>query len=96
MTLFFTEICPDCGNLRSVCSDPNALPYPQRSVCFFTAARAVVWRRIHKKHGQPEWDDPNPHVTDGWVVGMSQYDLTPDDDFGGALSVLPSQQPEGQ
>lgn len=87
MIAFFTDVCPDCGNLRSVCSD-EALAgewYPQRNICYAQAAKEVTWRRVRATLKQPSFDDPKPHLTDGWSIWASQYDLTPDDDFEGAL-----------
>ena len=95
MTAYVTEICPQCGNLIDVCSDPNVDWYPQRDVCYATRAKDITWRMIHKKHGQPEWNDPNPHPIDGWRVGAAQYDLTPDDSFDGALR-LSAQESHGE
>jgi hypothetical protein len=73
-------VCPSCGNLRSLCSDPNVPWYPQRSTCYATASLEVVRRRLRKKH---EKDEPGSklHPLDGMGVWVSQFDLTPDDDF---------------
>ncbi len=73
-------VCSQCGNLRSVCANPEVGLYPQRSMCYFTAAEAVTWRRIHAKH---EDNKPGkaPHPLDGMSVWMSDQDLTPEDDF---------------
>lgn len=81
MTAYVTELCPNCGNLRSVCSDPTVSWYPQRSVCYASAVRDVAWRKVHKKHPGPEPKSGELHETDGMVVWASQHDLTPDDHF---------------
>jgi hypothetical protein len=89
MTAYTTEVCPNCGNLRSVCSNPETPWYPQQSTCYASAARDRVWRAIHDKHKQPK--GMAEHFADGKVVWMSQHDLTPDDTFDGALSLSPQQ-----
>lgn len=71
-------VCPSCGNLRSVCSDPEVAWFPQRTVCNATAAREIVQRRLRMGHDAAGW---GPHPTDGVGVWVSQYDLSPDDDF---------------
>ena len=89
MTDYVTQVCTQCGSLRSVCSEPAAL-YPQRTVCYVTATALAVDRRTRDHHGEPDRKSVHPHYTDGMSVWMSNHDLTPDDDFGGALSVTPS------
>jgi hypothetical protein len=80
MTWLVTEVCPDCGNLRSVCSDPERAFYPQRRMCYATAVRELTLRRLQAKHKQePGIDDLHP--LDGMGVYVSPDDLTPDDDF---------------
>lgn len=74
-------MCPSCGNLRSECSDPDRLWYPQRDVCYATAAELQVKRRLAKKHKPVAHDDPEPHAMDGVHIWASLDDLTPDDDF---------------
>jgi hypothetical protein len=75
-------LCPDCGNPRSVCSDPNVDNFPQRSVCWVTAAQEVAMRAWHKKIGpNPKPDSVGYLPTDGVRIWMSRSDLTPDDDF---------------
>jgi hypothetical protein len=97
MTDFVTEVCRECGNLRSVCSDPTLPWYPQRSYCYASAARDQIWRRTRKAYKHPDADAAEPHVTDGLTWGMSRHDLTPDDDFFGeqALTGGPK-QPDGE
>lgn len=76
-------VCPRCGNLRSVCSDPEIGLYPQREMCYVTAAEEQTWRRLREKYKDkgPEKTPLRPHPLDGMTVWMSQSDLTPDDDF---------------
>jgi hypothetical protein len=96
MTAYVTEICPSCGNLTSVCSDPEVAWYPQQSVCYATAAREQTSRALYDAHGTPDPTSQEPHFMDGKTVYVSVHDLTPDDSFGGALAVLPTEQPVGQ
>jgi hypothetical protein len=81
MIAYLTELCPDCGNLRSVCSDPDGLWYPQRRMCYATADREVLKRRVEQKHGHPGEKDTQRHPTDGMALWVAAEDLSPDDDF---------------
>lgn len=89
MTAYVTEVCPSCGNLRSVCSDPTVPWYPQRSVCYASAAREQVWRMTRDRYGHPEPTQKTAHKTDGLVWLTTQHDLTPQDDFFGEGSYVP-------
>lgn len=97
MTFYVVEVCRECGNLKSVCSDPLVPWYPQRSYCYASAAREQEWRQTRKVFKQPEPTDDAPHITDGLAWWMSQHDLTPDDDFYGAQSLVgrPGEQSQG-
>lgn len=79
MIAYITEICPDCGNLKTVCSDPERPFYPQRRMCYATATAAITRRRLIDRHGHPEGTEP--HHLDGMGLWASPEDLTPDDDF---------------
>lgn len=79
MIAYVTEICPSCGNLRAVCSDPNVPLYPQRRMCYATAVRDLTVRRLQKKHKAEPGEELHP--LDGLSVWVSPEDLTPDDDF---------------
>lgn len=81
MISYLTEICPSCGNPRSVCSDPNVPLYPQRSVCYVTAIKELAARQLRKKY--PKEPGPELHPLDGISIWASPHDLTPDDDFLG-------------
>lgn len=99
MTAYVTDVCERCGNLRSVCSDPEAIWYPQRAVCYATAAAAQTHRETAKRFGHPEPDDPSPHESDGLEWWASPHDLTPEDDFFGTQSLLgaaTANQPVGE
>jgi hypothetical protein len=74
-------VCPSCGNLRSVCSRPDSLWYPQRSMCYATAAKTLAWRQMREKHKNNEPDAASLHPTDGLEVWVADADLTPDDTF---------------
>ncbi len=81
-------ICNLCGMPREICSDPSHLWYPQRSVCYATAASEQArWRRrerIRKRYSgrDPERTMAAPFLPDdGEWIWVSPDDLTPDDDF---------------
>jgi len=73
-------VCPSCGNLKSVCSQPGLTLYPQRDECYVTAARALAVRRIHQKYDE-EPDTTGLHPIDGVSVWMAETDLNPGDRF---------------
>ena len=73
-------VCPSCGNLRAVCSDPGVAWYPQRTMCYASASLEVVRRKLTKKHEKARPSEAL-HPLDGMGVWVSQYDLTPDDSF---------------
>ena len=80
MIAYVVDICPSCGNLKSVCSDPDRPFYPQRSMCYATAVRELTSRRLRAKHkGEPGTQDLHP--LDGMGLWASPEDHTPDDDF---------------
>lgn len=76
-------VCSSCGNLRSVCSNPAVDWYPQRDVCYATAAREMTWRRLERKHEKNDRAKAltQAHPFDGLSVWVSSENLTPDDDF---------------
>lgn len=88
MTDYVTLVCERCGNLRSVCSDPEVPWYPQRAVCYATAAAEQTWRRTHQMFESPKHDDPTPHVMDGSDWWASTHDLTPEDNFFGQAALV--------
>lgn len=79
MIAYVTDICTSCGNLRSVCSDPNVPLYPQRAVCYATAVKELTVRRLRKKYPKDPGDEL--HDLDGVGVWVSPHDLSPEDDF---------------
>lgn len=80
MIAYVTEVCPSCGNLRSVCSNPEQAFYPQRRMCYSTAVQELTGRRLRARHKkEPGIDDLHP--LDGLAVWVATEDLTPDDDF---------------
>jgi hypothetical protein len=74
-------LCPQCGQLRSICEDPEIGWYPQRHICWATTAREAATRRWAKKHEKAEPDSVGALPTDGTIVWVSDEDLTPDDNF---------------
>ena len=81
MTAFVTDVCPDCGNLVSVCSSEDFTGYPQRRMCYSTASLQLTRRRLQKKYAKKQPGTDGLHPTDGMSVWISTDDLTPDDDF---------------
>jgi len=74
-------VCPRCGNLRAVCSDPDTDWFPQLSRCWASASVDVVSRKWHRKHEKSSPDSAGYLPTDGGMPWVSTEDLTPDDDF---------------
>ena len=82
MVAYVRDICPACGNLRSICSDEERSWFPQRSMCYATAARELTERRVAKRYGHPdEKATSGLHPVDGMNVWAAADDLTPDDNF---------------
>lgn len=78
-------ICPHCGNLKVVCSNPDGIDgvgyYPQRTVCWVTAARDRSIRMFAKLHEKAQPDAAGYLPYDGAFFHASLTDDTPDDDF---------------
>lgn len=78
-------ICPDCGNLAAICSTPDGLTgegyYPQRRVCYATAAREAAWRQYTRPYKKTEPDAAGFHPLDGVAVYVALTDENPEDDF---------------
>jgi hypothetical protein len=55
--------------------------YPQRSVCWATASREAVNRRLHEKRQDVKPDERGYLPSDGETVWVSLLDLSPEDDF---------------
>lgn len=72
------EVCAQCGNPRSVCSDPDTAWFGQRSVCYASAELDVIRRRLVMGHKPAGWE---AHPTDGVSVYVAPVDVNPDDDF---------------
>jgi hypothetical protein len=82
MAAYVVDVCSNCGNLRSVCGDPETTWYPQRSYCYSTAIRDFTWRQVHEKHGHPDPKKSDDlHISDGMALWASEHNLSPDDDF---------------
>lgn len=75
------EVCGQCGQLRSVCSNPETQWYPQRSTCWATATRENIYRQWHAKHDKAQPDALGFKPTDGVTLWVATADLTPGDDF---------------
>lgn len=81
MIAYVTDVCQSCGNLRSVCEDPERALYPQRRMCYVSAVRDLTIRRVTAKHKTSEPGVKELHPLDGMSVWVSTEDLTPEDDF---------------
>jgi hypothetical protein len=76
-------VCDQCGQLRSVCSDPETAWYPQRSICWATATRQNIGRKWHTKHEKAKPDALGYLPDDGVTLWVATSDLSPEDDFLG-------------
>ena len=62
------EVCPQCGNLRSECSDPAVDWHPRTSVCWATASREWGEQVLRKKHEKETvGEDALPYMSGRWV-----------------------------
>lgn len=75
------ERCPECGQPRDVCADPDLDYYAQKSICWATAARLVNQRRWDDRNENARKDAAGYLPTDGVTIWVSPVDLTPDSDF---------------
>lgn len=50
-------VCPDCGNLRSVCSDPSVDWHPHKAVCYASAAAEWGARVLQERFGDTKAPD---------------------------------------
>lgn len=79
------SLCPHCGNPRVICSNPDGLDgrgfYPQRDVCYVTAARERTQRQFSRLHEKAKPDPAGYLPTDGVHIRASLYDESPEDDF---------------
>ncbi|VXC08880.1 hypothetical protein [Aeromicrobium sp. 9AM] len=88
-------LCPQCGQLRSICSDPATVFHPRLHTCFLTSAQQMHERRWRRKYEKTEPDRDGWLPTDGSFVWVSDDPGEPDENpFSGdddPLSALPSQ-----
>ena len=66
------EVCPNCGNLRSVCSDPSIDWHPHTSTCWAGATRDWGVRRFQEKHKDEPFEPTKIHSTEGVSIWVSQ------------------------
>jgi hypothetical protein len=81
-------VCRRCGNLISVCSDPNLDWHPNTTTCWPSASAEWGWRRLRKMHPLAEEVGDALHPLDGARVYSSQEQPL-DDPFG---SVAPNER----
>lgn len=67
-------ICPRCGNLKSVCSNPDIDWHPQEDYCYAVAAVQWRWRKLHEEY-PAELKIDGAHALDGINVWASDLDL---------------------
>lgn len=89
------ERCPDCGQPREVCGNPDVDYFPHRTICWATAARRVALRRweVRTKDARPDAAGYLPD--DGVTVWVSRHDHAPDDDFLTPSIFQPIEHSEG-
>jgi hypothetical protein len=87
------EKCHQCGNPRSVCSDPNREWHANRDICFATLALAEANRLYEAKHAENPYHDGTfkhwaPRQAPGWFkydqgvhIWISPEEIRPDDDW---------------
>lgn len=74
MMLAHVLVCR-CGNLRSVCSNPDIDWHPYENVCWATAAADWKVRQLRAEHTRDKRDDTEPWPLDGLTVGVSDVDV---------------------
>ncbi len=67
-----TLVCSECGNLRSVCSDPTVDWHPDTETCWPTATRQWAWRRLSDKYAKHRLEDGSLGPLDGRTLWVSQ------------------------
>lgn len=73
-----TLVCPSCGNLRSVCSDPTRDWHPNTTTCWATATLEWGQRVVSERHKDKPLDGAELHPLDG--VRMYVTEDAPEDD----------------
>lgn len=75
-----SELCPRCGNFRVICSTPDGVAgqgyHVRQDVCYVSASREVIQRRITRKFEKTQPDLQGSLPTDGVSIAIT---LTPDD-----------------
>lgn len=69
---FEALVCPRCGNLKSVCSDPSIDHHPHVTTCWATATVEWGWRRLRKKYPSEDEVTDSLHPLDGVRVYAAQ------------------------
>jgi len=87
--------CPDCGRPTEICADATRDWFPQKTVCWASAARSVAIRRWQARTENASPDAAGYLPDDGVTISVSQIDLTPDEDFLTPSIFQPFLQPEG-
>lgn len=89
------ELVCSCGNLRSVCSDPDRDWHPQESVCWVAATRAWGVRRLQAQHKDFDLTatDERGELLMSPLDGVSVW--VSDVDFEALAAARGAEQPDG-
>lgn len=79
-------LCPQCGDLRSLCEGPTPAYHPQLHVCYKTAATEVYTRRWHKKYEGVKPDKDGWKPTDGGFIWVTDDPDMEDNPFAPSIS----------
>lgn len=74
MVEYERQVCPRCGNLKSVCSDRERTWHAGAAVCWPSATREWAWRRIQKQYEGVEGTDEELGPLDGLLVYASEFE----------------------
>lgn len=75
MLAAFALVCSRCGNLRSVCSDPDRVWHVNEATCYVTATEEWGFRRLRQQYKDERPDEGQLHSLDGATVWVSDIDL---------------------
>lgn len=78
------EVCSECGNLRSECSDPETDWHPRTDVCWATASRQWAEGVLRKRHEKDEpAEDELPYLAGRFVWVSTVPPPEGEDEFAG-------------
>lgn len=92
--------CPQCGNLKAICSDPGGLEgkgfHITQHVCYVAAARDSTMRRIGKHYEKSKPDLQGFLMTDGVSIGVALTEQPGEDVLGLAQMNNPFDRPDDE